>query len=198
MNINDLYLLAVTGIAALVSISTVYKLFKDHARLTSEDLGDEDRAFAWRVVIFLIFPLVTFLDLRATTVVTELLGGYMKESSYGWMWYHAIPAGLTNNQALVMALSGEVVTTTFALLLIPALFFRPHPFLATVIGYASVFILALNFIGDPILSLAGIGNMRWEVVRIAGSAEQLQALVIAHVVAAAVLLIALKNNGIRL
>src|SRR5271155_5462286 len=97
---NDIYLWGVTGMAALVALNTIWRLWTEHERLGKEDLTDEDRAFAWRIVIFLIFPLLNFLDLRSTVAACVLFGGYVKQWNYGLMWFHVEPAGLSSEYAL--------------------------------------------------------------------------------------------------
>ena len=173
MSMNEVYLWCVTGMTALVALNTVWRLWTERERLATEDLTDDDRAFAWRIVIFLIFPLFTFVDLRTTFVACELLGGYVKTWSYGLLWFNAVPAGLPSPERLIPAMfAGAVVESMLALLLLPALLFRPHPFLATLIGYTVAFVLGLNLIADPILSLVGLGGPRWELVFTAATGQQ--------------------------
>lgn len=199
MKINDIYLWCVSGITALVAINTLWKLWEEKELLRKEDLSDEDRAFVWRLVVFLVLPFVTFLDLRTTTATCELLGGYIKSWSFGLLWYHAQPAGLASQQLIVPVLfSGVWVTSIFALCLVPALFFRPHPFMATLIGYAATFILGLNFIADPLLSIAGLGSLRWQIAFASGSPDQLVPLLVVHLVAAIAFIVTLRSNRVRL
>ena len=161
---NDIYLWCITGMSALVATNTLWRLWTERQRLVREDLSDEDRSFAWRIVIFLIFPLMTFLDLRVTIIASEWFGGYVQNWSYGLVWYHALPTGLPSNQLLIPVLfAGAIVQILLALSLVPALFFRPHPFLATLIGYTVAFVLGLNLIFDPLLSLVGLGGPRWQL-----------------------------------
>ena len=162
---NDVYLWCVTGMTALVALNTLWRLWVERDRLGREDLSDEDRAFAWRMVIFLIFPLFTFLDLRTTIVACESLGGYVKSWSYGLLWFNLVPAGLPSEHLVIPVMfAGAVLESVLALCLMPALLFRPHPFLATLIGYTVAFVLALNFIVDPLLSVVGLGGPRWQLV----------------------------------
>ncbi|MGZ2978925.1 hypothetical protein, partial [Pseudomonas aeruginosa] len=85
--------------------------------------------------IFLIFPFVVWLDLRATLVATEYFGGWTKEWTYGLLWYSAIPQSLPHADMLIPALfAGVAVQLLLALCLLPSLFFRPHPFLATTVS----------------------------------------------------------------
>lgn len=169
---NDVYLWCVTGMTALVALNTLWRLWVERDRLGREDLSDEDRAFAWRMVIFLIFPLFTFLDLRTTIVACEWLGGYMKTWSYGLLWFNVVPAGLPSEQLIPVMFAGAVVETVLAVCLMPALLFRPHPFMATVIGYTVAFVLGLNFIVDPLLSMVGLGGPRWQVVYASGTPQE--------------------------
>ena len=144
----------------MVSLDTLIRLWTERHRLAKDELNDEDRAFAWRLVIFVVLPLLTWIDLRATDVAANLAGGYLSGATYGFVWYHAALQGLGHaspNTIALVYIAGECAQIVFALLLIPALFFRPHPFLATFVGYAVAFTLGLNLLMDPILSLAGLG-----------------------------------------
>ncbi len=82
---NQVYLWCVALLTTVIAASTLYRLWTERYRLAKEDLNDEDRAFAWRLVVFVIFPLFVFLDLRATTVTTEFLGGFIKSFTYGFI-----------------------------------------------------------------------------------------------------------------
>jgi hypothetical protein len=79
MEANQIFLWAVTGIAALVAINALWKLVNERERLTKDELNDDDRAFVWQIVLFIIFPLINFLSLRATIAICYKLGGYIKE-----------------------------------------------------------------------------------------------------------------------
>jgi len=142
---------------------------------------------------------VTFIDLRATTMVCELLGGYMKSSTFGWLWYQAIPGGLSTNAQLIPVLfSGAVVSSFFLICLLPALAFRPHPFLATVIGYAVSFCLALNLIADPILSLSGLGGVRWQLALSQGAVEQKLPLVATYIILSIIFILTVRFSKVRM
>jgi len=151
-------------LAVIVSLDTVIRLWTERHRLIKDELNDEDRAFAWRLVIFVVLPALTLIDLRATDIASNLAGGYLSNATYGFVWYHAALQGLNQAAPSTVALvyiAGELAQVTFALLLLPALYFRPHPFLATFLGYTIAFTLGLNLLIDPILSLAGMGLPRW-------------------------------------
>jgi tetratricopeptide (TPR) repeat protein len=170
---NEVYLWIVTAITAAVALSTVARLWTDRERLRREDLHDEDRAFAWRIVIFLVFPLMTLVDLRSTLVACQWLGGYVKDWSYGLFWYYAVPQGLPSPEVQLFVLfAGALVQIALAVCLLPALLFRPHPFLATIIGYTVSFIFGLNLIVDPLLSLFGMGGSRWQLINASTNLEQ--------------------------
>jgi tetratricopeptide (TPR) repeat protein len=158
------------GLAAIVSLDTLIRLWTERHRLVKDELNDEDRAFAWRLVIFVVLPLLTLIDLRATDIAANLAGGYLSGAAYGFVWYHATLQGLAHaapNTVALVYIAGECAQIVFALLLIPALFFRPHPFLATFLGYTIAFTLGLNLLMDPVLSVAGLGLPRWaEVLRL--------------------------------
>lgn len=196
---NQVCLWSVALLAAVIAVNTVYRLWTERYRLAKEDLNDEDRAFAWRVVVFLIFPLFILVDLRATSICCELLGGYISSFDYGMLWYEAVPKGLPSEALIIPVLfSGAIVQAVLALTLIPALFFRPHPFLATVIGYTSAFILGLNLIADPLLSLVGFGGARWQLAFSIGAADQRMTLVMVHFGLALLYLYAVRNARVRL
>lgn len=195
---NDVYLWSVASVTTLVALNTVFRLWTERDRLSKEDLSDEDRAFVWRIVLFIIFPLLTLCELRATTVVCEMFGGFIKSWTYGLLWYQAVPAGLSSAKLIIPVLfAGEIVTTLLALCLIPALLFRPHPFLATLIGYTAAFILGLNFIADPILSFAGLGGLRWQLALMQGPPEQIVPLVAVHAVLALLFIAFIRNSHVR-
>jgi len=152
------------ALALVVSLDTLIRLWTERHRLAKDDLNDEDRAFAWRLVVFVVLPLLTLIDLRATDVAATMAGGYLCQPVYGFIWYHGALQGLGQSSPQAVALvyvAGAIAQIVFGLLLIPALFFRPHPFLASFLGYTIVFTLGLNLIVDPLLSLAGLGLPRW-------------------------------------
>lgn len=196
---NDIYLWFLTGISALLALNTLWRLWTDRERLFHEDLSDEDRSFAWRIVISLVFPFVTFLDLRATLAACELFGGYVKDWTYGLIWYHAIPQGLPSNQYLLpVYLAGLAVQLLFALCLFPSLFFRPHPFLATLIGYTVAFVLGLNLIFNPLLSLIGLGGPLWQTIFAQGINQQQIALVASLSLGALIYIATMTNQHVRM
>ncbi len=162
------------ALALVVSLDTVIRLWTERHRLVKDDLNDEDRAFAWRLVVFVVLPLLTLIDLRATDVAATMAGGYLAHPVYGFVWYHGTLAGLGQASPQAVALvyvAGAIAQIVFGLLLIPALLFRPHPFLASFLGYTVVFTLGLNLIVDPLLSLAGLGLPRWAEVLTIGLAQ---------------------------
>lgn len=196
---NDIYLWCVTGMAAMVALNTVWRLWVERDRLHREDLTDEDRAFAWRIVIFLIFPLLTFLDLRSTVVACDFLGGYIKSWTYGLMWYHVDPAGLSSVELLVpVYFAGTALQLLLALCLLPSLIFRPHPFLAVLVGYTAAFIFGLNLIVDPLLSAVGMGGPRWQIVYGLMAPDWRLALLVCHIALASLYLTVMLSQRIRL
>ncbi len=196
---NDIYLWCVTGMTALVALNTIWRLWTERCRLTREDLTDEDRAYAWRIVIFLVFPLLNFLDLRATTVACDLLGGYVKNWSYGLMWFHVEPAGLPSPQLLIpVFFAGAALQMILAISVLPALIFRPHPFLATLVGYTVAFVFGLNLIIDPALSAVGLGSPRWQILYTMLAPEQRATCIAIHLLAAAVYLCVMLSQRIRM
>lgn len=196
---NQVYLWCVALLTTVIAASTLYRLWTERYRLAKEDLNDEDRAFAWRLVVFVIFPLFVFLDLRATTVTTEFLGGFIKSFTYGFIWYEAIPAGLTSERFVIPSLfAGEIIQCILALLLLPALLFRPHPFLSTVIGYTAAFVLGLNFIAEPILALVGFGGTKWSAAMSMAPIAARMPLVTVHVVLGAIYVWMMRTARVRL
>ena len=84
------------------------------------------------------------------------------------------------------------------ILLLPALFFRPHPFVAMLIGYTAVFVPALNFLVDPLFSLAGMGSCRWQLAIANSPPAQLVPLYTVHFLFAALYLYAVRSQWVRL
>ncbi len=196
---NEIYLWCVTGMAGLLALNTLWRLWTERERLGKEDLSDEDRSLAWRIVIFLIFPLLVYLDLRATVVSCDWLGGYIRSWSYGLFWYHAVPAALPDQNALLfVSFAGAFTQLILAVCLLPSLLFRPHPFLSTLIGYSCTFIFALNLILDPLLSLAGLGSQRWALAYTMGSVQDRLILLVVHLLAASIFLAIMLSQRIRL
>jgi hypothetical protein len=127
--------IVIVAIVALVlAADTLVRLWTERHRLSKEDLNDDDRAFAWRLVVFIVFPLITLVDMRVSAASTILAQGHA-----------LIPHTLFT--------AGQVVQVALALLLIPALILRPHPFFATFIGYTVAFILSLDLIFHPLMSV---------------------------------------------
>jgi len=162
------------GIAVIISLDTVVRLWAERHRLVKDELNDEDRAFVWRLVVFVVLPFLTLIDMRATEVAASWAGGYLANPAYGFIWYHGSLHGLSQAGPAIVALvytAGAMAQILFALLLLPALFFRPHPFFATFLGYSVAFTLALNLLMDPILSMAGLGLPRWAEILKLGMAD---------------------------
>jgi hypothetical protein len=117
------------ALAVMLAADTSIRLWTERHRLTKETLNDDDRAFAWRLVLFLVLPFLILIDWRAGDITAlHSFSGF----------------------------AGEILQVFFALVLIPALVMRPHPFLATFLGYTIVFTLGLNFILQPIMTLSGV------------------------------------------
>lgn len=116
------------ALAVMLAADTSIRLYTERHRLTKETLNDDDRAFAWRLVLFLVLPFLILIDWRAADIpILQSYSGY----------------------------AGEILQILFAVVLIPALVMRPHPFLATFLGYTIAFTLGLNFILHPALALSG-------------------------------------------
>lgn len=196
---HEIYLWLVTAVTGAVAVNTLLRLWTDRARLSQEDLQEEDRVFAWRIVLFLIYPLMTMVDLRATIVTCQWFGGYIKDWTYGLFWYSAIPRGIASHEHLLFVLfAGVIIQLALALSLLPALCFRPHPFLATILGYTITTILALNLLVDPLLSLLGIGGSRWQLMMTTATANEKILIFAAYGIAAVLYVFLLLNERTRL
>ena len=199
MSMNQICLWCIAAATSVVTLHTIWRLYTEPNRFVKEDLNDADSAFAWRLVIFVVFPLLTLIDLRSTTICCQILGGYIDKWSYGLLWYQALPCGLPSPEYFVPVIfSGMVVSTLLTLLLIPSLFFRPHPFFAMLIGYTAVFIPALNFIVDPLLSLVGLASSRWAWALSYGVPWQIMPLYALHFAMGLMYLCIIRNDGMRL
>jgi hypothetical protein len=196
---HEIYLWLVTAVTGAVAVNTLMRLWTDRSRLAQDDLHEEDRLFAWRIVLFLIYPLMTLVDLRATMVTCQWFGGYITDWSYGLFWYTAMPKGIASHEHLLVVLfAGVIVQLVLALSLLPSLCFRPHPFLATIIGYTIGTVLSLNLIIDPVASLLGIGGSRWQMVLTTATHQELLAIGGAYLAAAVMFLLVLVNDRTRL
>jgi len=195
---NQISLYCVAAVTVLVALNTVWRLICERDRLAKEDLSDEDRSFAWTVVVFLVFPVITALDLRATQAVCEQLGGYLKSCTYGLLWYQAIPAGLPQEELIPVLFSGSIVAGLLCLSVLPSLLFRPHPFLSLVVGYTVAFVLGVYLIFDPILSLTGLGGLKWQLALTEGAPEERAPLIATHVALAVLYLLVIRNTKVRL
>lgn len=161
---SQLYTNLLSAVVIAIAIGTIFELWKQRNSLFRDELDDEVRSLVWRVVIFLVFPFIVWLDCRATLVATEYFGGWVKEWSYGFLWYSALPQNLPHVDSLLPVLfSGVLVQLLLAFCLLPSLFFRPHPVLATCITNTIALIFASNLIVDPIIGLLGAGSSRWQL-----------------------------------
>jgi hypothetical protein len=161
-------------------------------------LSDEDRALVWQTVFFIVFPLVNLIDLRATMVACNLLGGYVHSWTYGFLWYQVVPEGLAPSLVIPVLFAGPIASVLLALLLLPPLAFRPHPFLACLLGYSSLFILVMHLILHPVLALAGFGSGVWEQVAAVASSGLLYELFLLHAALALSLILIGRNPVLRM
>lgn len=197
--INEIYLWLVTAVTGAVALNTLLRLWTDRSRLLQDDLHDEDRLFAWRIVLFLIYPIMTMVDLRATLVTTQWFGGYIKDWAYGGFWYTAVPHGIASHEHLLFALfAGVIVQLLLAVLLLPAMCFRPHPFLATILGYTVTAVLGMNLVVDPAFSLLGMGGSRWQLMMMAATSPEKMWLAAVYSAAAALFVVAFTSERTRL
>jgi hypothetical protein len=198
-SMHDIYLWLVTAVTGAVAANTLLRLWTERSRLWQEDLHDEDRLFAWRIVLFLIYPIMTLVDLRATMVTCNWFGGYIKDWTYGLFWYSAVPRGIASHEHLLFVLfAGVIVQLLLAFSLLPSLAFRPHPFFATIIGYAITTVLGLNLVVDPLLSLLGVGGSRWQLLMVTATAGEKLYIGVVYALAAAVFLSIVCSERTRL
>ncbi len=189
----------ITALIALISIDCLRRLYLERQRFAKEDLNDYDLSLAWRIVIFLLYPIFNLLALWISVIACQWFGGYVKSMNYGLLWYQVIPDELASRAYLMPALfAGEVLQILLALLSLPALLFRPHPFLSTLIIYNCCFILAVNLIFDPCLSLLGFSSSHWQMAIAYGSRREIAWLAAAHLAFTAIFLIALKSSAIQM
>lgn len=161
---DQVYLWTVSAIAAFLALSTLFRLAIKPSRIFSEELGDYDRAMVWQIVIFIVFPALNLLSLKATFAAIDYFGGYVQNWSFGMLWADCTPQGISNPDALACVyLAGPCLQLLFALALAPALLFRPHPFVVCLISYTICFIFALNLLLDPTMCALGLGGISWQV-----------------------------------
>lgn len=197
-NPGNFYFWCVTGISVLVGVDTVLRLWTERHRFPKDDLSDEDRSMIWRIVVFLVFPMLTLMELNATDVGVRSFGGELKSWTYGLLWYGAYPTHLITESFIPAIFSGEFVVLCLALCMLPALLFRPHPFLATLIGYTVSFIFAVNLIIEPLIALTGMGGSKWSLALEHGAGHQIMPLAMIHLILAAMYLMLIKNKEVRL
>ncbi len=196
---SELYTNLLSALVATVAIGTIFELWKQRQNIMREELNEDARALAWRISIFLIFPFIVWLDLRSTLVATEYFGGWTKDWNYGLLWFSAVPLSLPNADLLIPVLfAGVLVQLLLALCLLPSLFFRPHPFLATIVSYTIGLILASNFIIDPIIAILGAGSSRWQITYESAPKDALMIILGIYACFSTLFLLAVKNKSIRI
>lgn len=197
-NPNTVYLWCVSGIAILVALNTVIRLISERYRFPKDDLSDDDRGLIWRAVVFLVYPCLVLLELRATIVGTELLSGSVDNWTYGFLWYEVVPSSIARNLLIPALFSGELAILLLTILIVPVLFFRPHPFMSTLIGYSATFVMSVNLIIEPLLSFTGLGGNKWTLALESGATEQILPLVLGHLVLAGAFILIVRNSHIRM
>lgn len=196
---NQLYLWILTAMVTAVAAGTISRFWSDRSKFCREELHEEDRLFVWRIVLFLIYPALVAIDLRATIVCAQLFGGSVKHWSYALFSYSATPEGISNGIPLLLVLfAGTLVQLALAISLLPSLFFRPHPFLSTVIGYTIVTILGSTLIAEPLLSLIGVGGSRWHLVATLCTPAQKLGIEATYVAVASIFLVVISLERLRL
>ncbi len=166
--------------------------------MSKDDLNDEDRSLIWRIVLFLVFPILTLVDLRSTIVATDLMGGQVQNWTFGLMWFEAHPTGLSQRLIIPAVFAGEVAQGILCLSLLATLLFRPHPFLATLIGYSINFILGLNLLVEPLLAMTGLAANKWEIALTQTELSQRLPLLVVHVVLAGLFIFCVRNSRVRM
>lgn len=155
-----------SAIAVFVLFDAAIRLWTERHRLTKDELNSDDLNFASRLALFLALPLSVLLDLRVTEIVASYLGTQITDVTYGFIWYNAnlknLFLSLKDPYLLLTLFAGSLSQIMLALSLLPTLSFRPHPFFSAVVGYFVIFLLGLNLLVDPLLSLAGSGPPRFE------------------------------------
>jgi hypothetical protein len=198
MTINAIFLWSVAAVSLLVALNTVWKLFTERYRLSKDELSDEDRALVWQTIFFIVFPLINLIDLRGTMVACNLLGGVVQNWTYGFLWYQVVPESLPQALVVPVLFAGPACAILLALLLIPPLFFRPHPFLACILGYSSIFILTVHLIVNPVMALAGVGTGGWEQVADIATEGLLYQLFLLHAAVALTMILLVRNPAVRM
>ncbi len=188
----------ITAITVFISLDTLRRLYVDRQRFSKEDLNDYDLAFVWRIVIFLVYPLLNLIAMWASVIACQWYGGFVKNISYGLLWYQVIPDELASRTYLIPALfAGECVQTVLVLVLLLALLFRPHPFLAMLITYTCTFVLSVNLIVDPILSTIGFGSAHWQIAIMQGTRKELSTLAYTHLALAIVFITLVSSQTVQ-
>lgn len=195
---NNLSLWCISGVSLLVALDTSVRLWTERHRMSKDDLNDEDRSLIWRIVLFLVFPALTLIELRSTMVTCDLFGGQIQDWKYGLMWFEATPKGLSPEQLVLSLFSGEVAQAVLVVCLFATLLFRPHPFLATLIGYSACFTLGLNLVVEPFLAIAGLAGNKWELALSQTTATEQVPLIAVHAALAICFLLMVRNSRIRM
>jgi hypothetical protein len=196
---SQLYTNLLSALVIVIGAATIFELWKQRHNLSCDELDDDTRALCWRVVIFLIFPFIVWMDLRATVLATEYLGGWVKEWHYGLLWFSAVPQSLPSADLLIPALfAGVLVQLLLLLCLMPSLFFRPHPFLATIITYTVTLILASNIIVEPLIALVGVGGSRWQIAYASAPRDALMLVMAIYAFFAVLFMAAVKSKTVRI
>jgi hypothetical protein len=196
---NQICLWCITAVTAIISLHTLWLVYCQRQRFFKDNLNDSDSAFVWRLVIFLVFPLLKLFDLRTVTMLCQNLGGHMVNGNYGLFWYQGTPMGLPSQATLIPVLfSGEVAVSVLTILLLPSLLFRPHPFLAMLVGYIAAFVPALYLFIEPALYICGLSNSSWQQAIEHGDQSQIAPLIAIHLTLAFLYIALLKSDWLNL
>lgn len=190
---------SINAVIVAIAAATVYELWKQRSRLLADELDEEMRRLAWRVSMFLVMPFVVWIDLRSTLVASDYFGGWVKDWTYGILWFSAEPQNLSHSDLLLPTLFfGVAVQLLLLISVLPALFFRPHPFLASIVSYSALLVLTVNLIIDPLAGLLGLGNSRWQIAFSSLGKEELSYLLCFYALAATSFMLLVGNRTFRI
>ncbi len=196
---SHLYTNLLTAVIIAIAAGTIFELWKQRHKLMADELDDDAKALCWRLVLFLVFPFIVWLDLRATLVATNHFGAWVKDWHYGLLWFSAVPQSLPHADLLIPVLfAGVLVQLLLVLCLLPSLFFRPHPFLATVITNTITLVIASNLILDPLLGFVKAGSSRWQIAYESAPRDSLLAILAVYSLLSVLFLFAVRSKRVRI
>ena len=205
MDPNLIFAYLTSAVAIFVLSDCLIKLYTERHRLIKEELNNDDLIYASKLAFFIALPLVAFIDLRATEIVASYLGAQVTGVTYGFIWFNAdlsdIFASVKEPYLLPTLFAGSLTQIALALLLLPALAFRPHPLFSAVVAYLAAFLLGYNLLADPLLGLIGQGVPRFAYLahRLTQSPDAISIYIASlYAISALVYIAILKSNRVRL